>query len=91
MILARLVGVGALYGFTFMIVKSLFPMPLMLLLLQGEQGSEGNLTVLVLVYMAAGLLGGVVAAPLFGILLLSRRGARGISPHSSGALSLIHI
>ncbi len=85
MILARLVGVGALYGFTFMIVKSLFPMPLMLLLLQGEQGSEGNLTVLVLVYMAAGLLGGVVAAPLFGILLLSRRGARGISPHSSGA------
>jgi hypothetical protein len=82
-ILARLLGVGAIYGLTFMIVKSLFPTPLMLLLLQGEQGSEGNLTLLVLVYMAAGLVGGIVAAPLFGLLLLGRKG--GVSPHSSGA------
>jgi len=84
-ILARLLGVGAIYGLTFMIVKSLFPTPLMLLLLQGEQGSEGNLTLLVLVYMAAGLVGGIVAAPLFGLLLLSGRKRGGISPHSSGA------
>ena len=75
MILLRLLGIGAVYGFGFMFVKSLFPEPFALLVLQGGDSSEGNLTVLALVYMGVGLISGLIAAPLFGGLLLLRRGA----------------
>lgn len=73
--LKRLLGLGAGYGFGFMLIKSLFPQPFILLLAQGSGSSEGNLTVLALVYMAAGLIAGLIAAPLFGAFLLTREGS----------------
>ena len=73
MILLRLLGIGAIYGTGFMFVKSLFPEPFVLLILQGGDSSEGNLTTLALVYMGVGLLAGLIAAPLFGGVLLLRR------------------
>ncbi|HSL00920.1 MAG TPA: hypothetical protein VK869_11335 [Rubrobacteraceae bacterium] len=80
MILARLLGLGAAYGLAFMIIKSLFPSPLALLALQGGGSTEGNLTWLVLVYMSVGLVAGLVAAPIFGgLLLLGRRPGRSAS------------
>ena len=89
MILLRLLGVGAVYGFGFMFVKSLFPEPFALLVLQGGDSSEGNLTVLSLVYMGAGLISGLIAAPLFGSFLLLRRGSGdGRASASRLALSL---
>jgi hypothetical protein len=75
MILVRLLGLGAAYGLGFMLIKSLFPTPVVLLMLQGGSSSEGNLAVLALVYMGVGLLAGLIAAPLFGGLLLLRRGS----------------
>ena len=75
MILLRLLGIGAIYGVGFMFVKSLFPEPFVLLILQGGQSSEGNLTTLALVYMGVGLLAGLIAGPLFGGALLLRRNA----------------
>jgi len=72
-ILLRLLGIGIVYGVGFMLVKSLFPEPFVLLILQGGDSSEGNLTTLALVYMGVGLLAGLVAAPLFGGVLLLRR------------------
>jgi hypothetical protein len=75
MIFVRLLGVGAAYGLGFMLIKSLFPTPIVLLMLQGGSSSEGNLAVLALVYMGVGLLAGLIAAPLFGGLLLLRRGS----------------
>jgi hypothetical protein len=72
-ILPRLLTVGAAYGLGFMLIKSLFPTPIILLMLQGGGSSEGNLTVLALVYMGVGLLAGLIAAPLFGGILLLRR------------------
>ncbi len=74
MIFFRLLGVGAVYGFAFMLIKSLFPTPVILLMLQGGQSSEGDLTTLALVYMGVGLISGLLAAPIFGGLLLLRRG-----------------
>ena len=74
MILLRLLGIGAIYGVGFMFVKSLFPEPFVLLILQGGQSSEGDLTTLALVYMGVGLLAGLIAGPLFGGALLLRRG-----------------
>jgi hypothetical protein len=74
--ISRLIGLGALYGFTFAIVKSLFPTPIILLILESDQTGEGNLTTLALVYMAAGLIGGLVAAPIYGGLLMLRRSSR---------------
>src|SRR5215208_3712667 len=74
MILLRLLGIGAVYGVGFMFVKSLFPEPFVLLILQGGQSSEGDLTTLALVYMGVGLLAGLIAGPLFGGALLLRRG-----------------
>ncbi len=74
MIFLRLLGVGAAYGLGFMLIKSLFPTPVVLLMLQGGTSSEGNLTTLALVYMGVGLLSGLIAAPLFGGILLLRRG-----------------
>ena len=88
MILLRLLGVGAVYGLGFMFVKSLFPEPFALLVLQGGDSSEGNLTVLALVYMGVGLISGLIAAPLFGGILLLRRGSGHASSGSRLALSL---
>src|ERR671911_759626 len=73
-ILLRLLWIGAAYGLGFMFVKSLFPEPFVLLILQGGQSSEGDLTTLALVYMGVGLLAGLIAGPLFGGALLLRRG-----------------
>jgi hypothetical protein len=72
-ILLRLLTLGAAYGLGFMLIKSLFPTPIILLMLQGGGSGEGNLTVLALVYMGVGLLAGLIAAPLFGGILLLRR------------------
>jgi hypothetical protein len=85
MILARLLGIGATYGLGFMLIKSLFPTPVVLLMLQGGTSSEGNLTVLALVYMGVGLLAGLIAAPLFGGVLLLRGGD---TPSSTSRLTL---
>ena len=70
---ARLLGIGAVYGFGFTLIKSLFPSPVLLLLLTQGPSTEGDLTVLASVYIASGLLAGVVSGPLFGVLLLRRR------------------
>ena len=72
---ARLLGIGAIYGFGFTLIKSLFPSPVLLLLLTEGPSTEGDLTALALVYMASGLIAGIVAGPLFGALLLRRRGS----------------
>jgi hypothetical protein len=72
---AKLLGIGAVYGFGFTIIKSLFPIPVLLLLLAEGPSTEGNLTVLATVYMASGLIAGVIGGPLFGALLLWRRGS----------------
>src|SRR5918993_4863034 len=76
MILLRLLGIGAVYGLGFMFVKSLFPEPFVLLILQGGQSSEGDLTTLALVYMGVGLIAGLIAGPVFGGALLLRRAQR---------------
>lgn len=68
--ISKFLGLGALYGFAFAIVKSLFPTPIILLVLQSSESGEGNLTTLALTYMAAGLVGGLVAAPIYGGFLL---------------------
>jgi len=85
MIFVRLLGLGATYGLGFMLIKSLFPTPVVLLMLQGGSSSEGNLTVLAIVYMGVGLLAGLIAAPLFGGVLLLRRGN---TPSSTSRLTL---
>jgi MFS family permease len=81
-----LLGLGLLYGASFAIIKSLFPSPVILLFFQPGTGSEGDFTRLVLVYMGTGLIAGLIAAPVFGGLLLLRRGSRpDDSPASFGA------
>ena len=87
MIFLRLLGVGTAYGLGFMLIKSLFPTPIVLLMLQGGGSSEGNLTTLALVYMGVGLLAGLIAAPLFGGILLLRRGS-GHAPSAGSRLTL---
>jgi hypothetical protein len=87
-ILLRLLGIGGVYGVGFMFVKSLFPEPFVLLILQGGQSSEGNLTTLSLVYMGVGLLSGLMAAPLFGGVLLLRRNTSGGDPSRAPRLIL---
>ena len=72
---AKLLGIGAVYGFGFTIIKSLFPTPILLLVLTQGPSTEGNLTVLASVYIASGLLAGVISGPLFGALLLRRKGS----------------
>jgi MFS family permease len=85
-VLGRLLGIGAVYGLGFMLIKSLFPEPFLLLIAQGDGGREGNLTVLALVYMLSGLIGGLLAAPIFGLFLLGRKGAGKDAPtYASGA------
>jgi hypothetical protein len=89
MILLRLLGIGAVYGVGFMFVKSLFPEPFVLLILQGGQSSEGDLTTLALVYMGVGLLAGLIAGPIFGGALLLRRGrSEGSGPRLVLSLAL---
>ena len=72
---ARLLGIGAIYGFGFTLIKSLFPSPILLLLLTEGPSTEGDLAVLGSVYLASGLLAGIIAGPIFGALLLRRRGS----------------
>jgi hypothetical protein len=84
----RLLGVGAVYGLGFMFIKSLFPTPVVLLMLQGGESTEGNLTTLALVYMGVGLVAGLIAAPLLGGILLLRRGSDRASSSSRLTLSL---
>src|ERR671916_628033 len=89
MILLCLLGIGAVYGVGFMFIKSLFPEPFVLLILQGGQSSEGDLTTLALVYMGVGLLAGLIAGPLFGGALLLRRGrSEGSGPRLVLSLAL---
>ncbi len=88
MIFFRLLGVGAAYGLGFMFIKSLFPTPVVLLMLQGGESTEGNLTTLALVYMGVGLVAGLIAAPLLGGILLLRRGSGRASSGSRLTLSL---
>jgi hypothetical protein len=82
---AKLLGIGAVYGFGFTLVKSLFPTPILLLLLAEGPSTEGNLTVLASVYMASGLIGGIIGGPVFGLLLLRRKG----SGAEEGGLSVV--
>lgn len=70
----KLLGIGAIYGLGFTLIKSLFPTPILLFLVGGPS-SEGDLTVLASVYLASGLLAGVIGGPLFGVLLLRRKGS----------------
>ncbi|MDP8972300.1 MAG: hypothetical protein M3N45_03805 [Actinomycetota bacterium] len=72
---ARLLGIGAIYGFGFTLIKSLFPSPVLLLLLTEGPSTEGDLAVLGSVYLASGLIAGIIAGPLLGALLLRRRGS----------------
>jgi hypothetical protein len=72
---ARLLGIGAIYGFGFTLIKSLFPSPVLLLLLTEGPSTEGDLAVLGSVYIASGLIAGIIAGPLFGALLLRGRGS----------------
>ena len=71
----RLLTMSVAYGLGFMFVKSLFPEPFILLILQEGESSEGNLTVLASVYMASGLLGGLIGGLLIGLWLFIRRGS----------------
>src|SRR5918995_3360529 len=88
-ILLRLLGIGAVYGVGFMFIKSLFPEPFVLLILQGGQSSEGDLTTLALVYMGVGLLSGLIAGPVFGGALLLWRGrSEGSGPRFVLSLAL---
>jgi hypothetical protein len=77
MILLRLLGLGAIYGLGFALVKTLFPSPIILMTLSGGSSSEGNLTFLALVYMGVGLIAGLVVTPIFGVYLMARRRAAG--------------
>jgi hypothetical protein len=71
---AKLLGFGAVYGFGFTLIKSLFPTPVILLFAGGDS-SEGDLTTLASVYMLSGLLAGIIGGPLLGAFLLRRRGS----------------
>ncbi|WP_047866154.1 hypothetical protein [Rubrobacter aplysinae] len=71
--LARLLGLSFAYGLGFTLIKSLFPSPVILMVLYGGQTSEGNLTTLSLVYMASGIIGGLVGGMIFGLALLGRK------------------
>jgi hypothetical protein len=85
---ARLLGFGAAYGFGYTLIKSLFPSPVLLLILSDEASSEGNLTVLATVYLLSGLIAGIIGGPIFGAFLLRRKGSRvgaGAQPAPYGA------
>ena len=71
---AKLLGIGAIYGLGFTLIKSVFPTPILLFFIGGPS-TEGDLAVLASVYLASGLIAGVVGGPLFGALLLRRKGS----------------
>ena len=80
----KLLGIGAIYGLGFTIIKSLFPTPVLLFFVGGPS-SEGDLTVLASVYLASGLLAGVIGGPLFGALMLRRKGSGAGAPATTRA------
>jgi hypothetical protein len=82
-ILLRILGVGLLYGVGFAFVKSLFPTPVVLMLLSDASTQDGDPTTLALVYISVGLLAGLIAAPIFGGLLLLRRSTGDNAPRPS--------
>jgi len=93
--LGRLLGLSVAYGLGFTLIKSLFPSPIILMVLYEGETSEGNLTTLSLVYMASGLLGGLLGGVVFGLFLLGRKafgkGAGGPAPRiprSAAGLSM---
>lgn len=93
--LGRLLGLSFAYGLGFTLIKSLFPSPVILMVMYGGETSEGNLTTLALVYMASGLIGGVVGGMIFGLALLGRKALRRGSgdgvpriPRSAAGLSM---
>jgi hypothetical protein len=75
--LGRLLGLSVAYGLGFMLIKSLFPSPVILMVLYQGETSEGSLTTLSLVYMASGLIGGIAGGTIFGLALLGRKALRG--------------
>lgn len=74
--LVRLLGLSVAYGLGFTLIKSLFPSPVILMVLYPNDTSEGSLPVLASVYMASGLLGGIVGGMIFGLAILGRKGIR---------------
>jgi hypothetical protein len=84
---ARLLGIGVVYGFGFTLIKSLFPTPVLLLLFAEGPSTEGNLTLLASVYLASGLIAGVIGGPLFGAILLRRKGS-GVDVSAPRAISV---
>jgi hypothetical protein len=84
---ARLLGFGAAYGFGYTLIKSLFPSPVLLLILSDDASSEGNLTVLAIVYLLSGLIAGIVGGPIFGTLLLRRKSSRAGSGKQPASLA----
>jgi hypothetical protein len=91
MIVGRLLLIGLIYGLGFMVVKSLFPEPFVLLLFQTGESSEGNLTLVSLVYMGAGLVAGLVTAPVFGALIMRGRESRRKDPSSQAPRFVLSI
>jgi hypothetical protein len=75
--LVRLLGLSFAYGLGFTLIKSLFPSPVILMIMYEGETSEGDLGTLALVYMASGLIGGIVGGMLFGLALLGRKALRG--------------
>lgn len=75
--LGKLLGLSVAYGLGFTLIKSLFPSPVILMVLYQGETTEGNLTTLSLVYMASGLIGGVVGGMIFGLALLGRKALLG--------------
>ena len=74
--LGRLLGLSVAYGLGFTLIKSLFPSPVILMILYQGDTTEGSLPVLASVYMASGLLGGIVGGMIFGLAILGRKGLR---------------
>lgn len=74
--LGRLVGLSVAYGLGFTLIKSLFPSPVILMILYQGNTSEGSLPVLSSVYMASGLIGGIIGGTIFGLAVLGRKGLR---------------
>lgn len=92
--LVRLLGLSVAYGLGFTLIKSLFPSPVILMVMYEGETSEGNLTTLALVYMASGLIGGILGGMIFGLALLGRKALRGPGggvpriPRSAAGLSM---
>lgn len=70
--LGRLLIIGVVYGVAFTVIKSFFPFPLVMLFTMEGENPEGNVGLIATVYLASGLLGGLIAGPIYGALLLWR-------------------